>query len=144
LLLEDDDVYLPRYMETMLAELTTVEAVGERVSRYYNIASSRYRTLPGTHHASLAATGVQGTGLQALTETCRVSGQRIDVRFWRGFTGIKKFLETSNVVGIKGLPGRPGIGVGHRDNFGTPDTRNVLESWIGDYASNYEMFRRAA
>lgn len=43
------------------------------------------------------------------------------------------------VVGIKGLPGRGGIGMGHRDNFrGTDDPCGaLLREWIGEDAEAY-------
>jgi len=41
-------------------------------------------------------------------------------------------------VGIKGVPGRTGIGVGHRADFGQPDPGgNTLRAWIGERASAY-------
>lgn len=142
LVLEDDDVYLPPHVETIVRELDTVELVGERVSRYYNVATDRSCVLPGSSHASLSSTGVQGKGLQLLVEVCRTHKKMLDFTLWRTFKGPKRLLETANVVGIKGLPGRPGIGVGHKDTFGKPAASGVLEQWIGEYAANYSIFRK--
>jgi hypothetical protein len=143
--LEDDDVYLPKYLETMLAAIEDAELVGERVSRYYNVASRSWRVLRGVHHASMASTVSRGTALQ-LFEQVVSDGRKtmLDVTLWKRFDGKKRLLDEANVVGIKGLPGRPGIGVGHRRNFGTPDKVGTLRTWIGDYASNYDIFREAA
>jgi hypothetical protein len=49
------------------------------------------------------------------------------------------FSHQMTVVGIKGLPGRAGLGVGHRPGTGwTPDPDFVrLRSWIGDDVDSY-------
>jgi hypothetical protein len=48
----------------------------------------------------------------------------VDLAFWRKVPiGLRVELEKGSVIGIKGLPGRPGIGYGHR-----PDGRG----WTGD------------
>lgn len=141
IVLEDDDCYLPNHIETTLKELETAELVGERMSRYYNVATKRWQLMPGTAHASLASVGVRGAALDLLRRICAGGTKTIDMDLWRGFTGNKRLTEHSNVVGIKGLPGRAGIGVGHRSNFGTPDTDNTLRKWLGDLAENYEAFR---
>jgi len=143
LVMEDDDVYLPGHVANMVNALQLAEATGERVARYYHVGAGRYRVLPSRHHASLAATGVRRTGLNAFRNVCTGTKNRIDITFWQTFAGIKQFLDTGNVVGIKGLPGRPGIGVGHRRNFGKPDDGTKLREWIGDLADNYETFREA-
>lgn len=130
---EDDDVYLPEHIETMLAALETAELVGQRVSLYYNVATRRYREMPGSNHASLGATALRGSALGLLRRICANGRDYIDVALWRQFTGPKALLETRTAIGIKGLPGRAGIGVGHRKAFGAPDAGgHVLREWIGD------------
>lgn len=140
--LEDDDILLPGYIETMLDALGDNDLIGERDSRYYNVATRRWRTLPGTTHASMASTVCRGDALELLRKICSSGASRgLDVTLWQRFKGGKRLLDTQNVVGIKGLPGRPGIGVGHRARFGVPDTGDKLREWAGDYADNYAIFR---
>jgi hypothetical protein len=141
-ILEDDDVYLPAYMETMLEAMEALDLAGEREARYYNVATGRWRAIPGKIHSSLASTVCKGAALARLRALCNSGlGRMLDVTLWKQFTGSKKLMETRNVVGIKGLPGRPGIGVGHRSRFGVPDTGGTLAEWINDYADNYHIFR---
>lgn len=144
-ILEDDDAYLPEHLATVVDALAGAELVGERVARYYNVATRRFKTIPGQFHASLASTAVRGRSLAMLREVCAAGSRRIDMDLWRGFTGSKALLETANVVGIKGLPGRGGIGVGHRDTFGDPDPDGaLLAEWLGaERAAAYVGFRRA-
>ena len=142
--LEDDDVYLPEYVATALTVLDRAELVGEIDARYYNIATEHWRILKGKFHSSLAATSCHGGALTLLRELCSNGTRKmLDVNLWRTFKGEKRLMLTHNVVGIKGLPGRPGIGVGHRARFGVADTDGKLGKWVGPYANNYEIFREA-
>jgi hypothetical protein len=144
IVLEDDDAYLPAHVATLLAALERAELVGERLARYYNVATRRWKVIPGTYHSSLAATGCRGAGLRHLRRICAAGSKRIDMDLWtQGCT--RQLLSTGNVVGIKGLPGRGGIGVGHRETFGDPDpSGGVLVDWLGAArAAAYDQFRRA-
>jgi hypothetical protein len=145
LVLEDDDVYLPDHIENTLSALNSADLVGERESRYYNVSSRRYRTLPGSYHASMCSVGLKGEAVDHLRQICRSNKTRLDMLLWKTFRGTSRLLDTNNVVGIKGMPGRSGIGVGHRSNFGKPDPHGMkLQEWIGRYANNYSVFREAA
>jgi hypothetical protein len=137
---EDDDCYLPEYIETMLKALESADLVGESTARYYNVRTGKYKIMNTPHHSSLASTAMRGTA--ALAAACKARPKFIDVTLWRSFKGRKAWVKAQNVVGIKGLPGRAGIGVGHRDRFGSPDMSNVLEQWTGDYACNYRGYAR--
>jgi len=144
-ILEDDDVYLPGYLDTMLEAMAELDLAGERDARYYNVETSRYRVLPGKVHSSMASTVCKGGALALLRALCTAGPRRmLDLTLWKQFKGPKELLGSHNVVGVKGLPGRPGIGVGHRDRFGKPDKTGVLQEWTGDYADNYCIFRGAA
>lgn len=144
IIVEDDDVLLPPHVENLLKALETADLVGEKTSKYYNVASMRWRLMPGKYHASLATVGLKGPALKTLREICQRGSRRIDMDLWGQFAGPKTLLESANVIGIKGLPGRAGIGVGHRDSFGTPDDGTVLREWLGDRATAYEQYRRQA
>jgi len=145
LILEDDDIYLPRYIDTMREALQRDELVGEKDSRYYNVQSCKWRILPGKFHASLCATACRGEALAYFRELCASGIERmIDFTLWKQYRGSKRLLPDHNVVGIKGLPGRPGIGVGHKNHFGSIDIDDKLRLWASDYADNYRVFRSVA
>lgn len=138
LVMEDDDLYKPDHIDNVLSALQSADLVGEQVARYYNVATRRHKVMGGIYHASLASTACKGAALDMLMEICLEGSRRIDMDLWRRFDAKKTLLDTGNVIGIKGLPGRGGIGVGHRDNFGTPDHGGaVLSEWLGEYAKNY-------
>lgn len=135
---EDDDLYKPDHFANVLCALNRAELVGERVARYYNVATSRYKVLPGNFHASLASTAVRGGALAMLADICAAGSRRIDIDLWRTYPGAKELLESGNVIGIKGMPGRAGIGVGHQQQFGSPDRGNSVKmEWLGEYAKDY-------
>jgi hypothetical protein len=141
LVLEDDDAYLPDYIQTMMDALEEADLVGERVSRYYNVRTKRYKDMPSVSHSSLACTAMTGPAIGLFQEICRRGSRHIDMDLWKSFRGRKKLIDAENVVGIKGLPGRSGIGVGHRSHFGNPDSEGaVLRKWLGEKASSYEQF----
>jgi len=145
LFIEDDDWYSPDYVIVMYEALQSGEIVGEIPSRYYHIPSRRYRSMENKFHASLCQTGIRSTILPQLKTICEASAKFIDVRLWHVLTTnnyFKHLLKTQNCVGMKGLPGRPGIGIGHspdKDWQSDPDV-TVLKSWIGEdielYAAN--------
>jgi hypothetical protein len=142
--LEDDDIYLTDYMMTALRMLEQAELVGEIDSRYYNIATVRWNILKGRFHSSMAATACRGEALRLLREVCDDKiCKMLDVKLWKKFTGSKRLMLSENVIGVKGLPGRPGIGVGHRASFGKADVNDIFALWAGPYADNYEIFREA-
>ena len=141
---EDDDIYLPEYVETMLEALETADLAGERYARYYNVATGRYKEIRGKIHSSMASTVCKGGALQLLRALCNSGLNRmLDVNLWKQFNGDKRLMDSRNVVGIKGLPGRPGIGVGHRKRFGVTDNGDTLRVWAGEYADNYGIFKGA-
>ena len=142
IIFEDDDAYLPDHIVDTVKALETFSLVGERFSRYYNVATRRWQLIPGKNHASLASNGVRGDALRLLRNICAVGTRTIDCDLWKQFRGPKHLTEHANVIGIKGMPGRGGIGIGHRNGFGRPDTEDILCQWLGDYAGAYDKFQR--
>lgn len=131
-IIEDDDYYAPDYIEFALAQLAGVDLAGETRARYYNIATRRWRHLSNTTHSSLASTVMQGAAIDAFAKACKSGDKFIDIRLWASVRR-KRLYEGGRVVGIKGMPGRGGIGIGHREDFGTRDVNDeVLKHWLGD------------
>jgi hypothetical protein len=144
LVLEDDDVYLPGHVLSIVKHLDSFDLVGERLAKYYNVRTRRYRELPGMRHCSLASTGLKGPAIGKLLDIVETPGAvLIDAKLWVSFTGRKRQLRTANVVGIKGMPGRGGIGVGHRPTFGKTDVHGKFEAAVGAaIARQYEEYAR--
>ena len=140
--IEDDDWYAPEYMKYQYKQLKTANVAGLTPSRYYHIPARQYRVMPNSNHASLCQTAVRSSVLSLLNEICEQSSEFIDIRLWGMFNGIKMIDSRLYCVGIKGMPGRPGIGIGHnpsrnRNDWKSDQDLTVLRSWIGNDVSLY-------
>jgi hypothetical protein len=137
-IIEDDDHYRADWLETVVRELAKAELVGECRARYYNIAQRKGRQLRNEGHASLCSTAMRGGALATFRLACQRAPKFIDLELWRRHRSRHLFVGY-RVVGIKGLPGRGGIGMGHRDDFRgeyDPDGA-LLRQWVGDDARFY-------
>lgn len=135
-IIEDDDFYHPDYLKHIDTWLHRGDLVGEQMARYFNVATGSGKELQNQSHCSLCSTAVKGAGIEALRQAVAKNKKFIDLELWRTFKG-KKYLSNSRlVVGIKGLPGREGIGCGHRMTGGA-STVGLLRQWIGDDAGIY-------
>ena len=136
--IEDDDYYSPDWLSHVAVELDRAQLVGEHRSRYYNVATRQCRQLENTAHASLCSTAVRGRGVDAMRKACQTNRKFIDINLWRRFPD-RHLFEGHRVTGIKGLPGRGGIGAGHKQGFhGVHDHDGaVLRQWIGRDAEAY-------
>lgn len=137
-IIEDDDWYAPDWLTTVAAELEHAELVGEHRARYYNVQQRRGRQLANTGHASLCSTAMRGSALQDFADACRSRPKFIDLELWRRPRD-RRLFGGHRVVGIKGLPGRGGIGMGHDPDFkGEADASGaLLRHWVGADAEVY-------
>lgn len=150
LIMEDDEYYAPRYLEEMAKRLDQVEVVGIMRAKYYHLPTGGYVQIGNTGHASLAETGFRRSFLPVF-EQCINRGivpNWLDEQIWRTVNESKKaareitsllFVDDggSLYAGIKGLPGRNGMGQGHNPAmYHNKDTidRAMLKRWTpGDY-----------
>jgi hypothetical protein len=138
--IEDDEYYAPHYLERIGMALAAFEVAGICRSKYYHLPTGKYIQIGNAGHASLAETGIRVSFLPDFTALL-TGDSYLDMRIWRK-AGSRGILLQDNdrplYLGIKGLPGRPGIGAGHKPAmYGTRmDTRDrsVLRRWIpGDF-----------
>ncbi len=137
IVIEDDDWYDPRYLAYTNAWLDVVDMVGEAPSRYFNVSTGCGKLLTNYKHSGLCSTAVKGKALEALRASSKQNLKFIDMVLWRNFRGTKKLCDSRMVVGIKGMPGRRGIGCGHNPKFGDPMN---LRGWIGSDVEIYSKF----
>ena len=150
---EDDEYYAPGYIETMAKRLDEYALVGIGWSKYYHLPSGGYARHANVAHASFAQTAFRREVLPVVRTLAAVESQHyLDVRLWTKFGGAiiaahgpggweRKIGEEAIVFddhevplycGMKGLPGCPGIGIGHKQtHYKTFDTDlSVLRSWV--------------
>lgn len=148
--IEDDDWLAPTHIERMvdLARGPGSLFGADDHQRYYNVAHRSWRVFNNVG-ASLCQTAMRRSILPAFEQTIRACLAKgtygIDTTLWRATPQSEWAIAgAETVVGIKGLPGRAGLGVGHRPGIGwTPDPDLArLRAWIGDDASLYESFHQ--
>jgi hypothetical protein len=86
IVLEDDDAYLPGHVAGVLAALERAELAGERVARYYNVATGRCREI---HRGPCAGAGVAARGLRGRQPAHR-HGPLAGFHWPEGFAGQPK------------------------------------------------------
>lgn len=149
---EDDEHYSLNYLSEMDGLLNQADLVGESDAGYYHVGSRRWMIASMGRHASLCRTAFRSSLLlqfeNVIRESRRDGDVFIDRRLWGRGAGKaptkSKFLRpwTKISVGIKGMPGRGGLGKNHqRDLFPNSDPEmEVLRWWIGEDAKQYERF----
>jgi hypothetical protein len=141
-IIEDDDYYKPVYLERMVLQLKGFWATGERHTIYYNVVTRRYVTNPNNFHSSLFQTAFT---VEAIPEFENSLWHRfIDCEFWRNVKNGNLFNEGNLAVGMKGMPGRGGIGAGHKlamNMMNDPDW-SYLKSLIGEDYEHYKRYYR--
>ncbi|MCW8960199.1 MAG: glycosyltransferase [Ignavibacteriaceae bacterium] len=131
---EDDDWYSPDYLQKTSDLLDKHIVVGQKKSIYYNIANQTYRKFDHRNHACLCQTAFTGKkALERMKAICKQENKPIDVTFWK-MGG--KLTNDIDVIGIKGMKGRDGIGIGHKME-GIKDDWTYLRELIGDDVKNY-------
>lgn len=163
LIVEDDDYYPPQYLRRMTDAMRRVDAafgvVGYARACYYNVGVLMYREMRNMHHASLCESGVIGRAVDEFLGICDARAKQrgnngfIDIELWaranarhRG-AHLMSGRPGTRPIGMKGLPGRAGIGSVHRvSGIWRPDPDgDWLRSHIGDeIASRYRRFAEVA
>ncbi len=112
-IIEDDDYYRPEYLEKMVLRLNGYQVAGETRTIYYNVYFRRWITNANTAHASL----FQVAFTPEVIPTFRMcyESKFIDAQFFKLMRGkgVHLFRDGNLAIGIKGMPGRAGIGAGH-------------------------------
>lgn len=136
--IEDDDWYAREYLTNIIPVLFDYELAGESQAKYYHVGERKYREMGNGAHASLCQTAFRGELIPKILPLIQDGSAFLDTRIWK--MNVSKHLRPSTFsVGLKGQPGRQGIGVGHRpaNNGKWHDDKDgtVLREWIGDDAT---------
>ena len=140
-IIEDDDYYRPVYLEKMMQKLNGFDLIGERNTIYYNVYQRRHFTNPNNIHSSLFQTAFTLNAIPVLELS--LENRFIDCALWRDVKNSFLFNDGNLAIGMKGMPGRGGIGAGHSKMRSMPEDRdmNYLKSLIGqEDAKLYERY----
>ena len=141
-IVEDDDWYHPTHLEVLLGQFTPgIQACGDDAQRYYNVQHRVWHLYPNKG-ASLCQTAFRREALPHFKRALIEQPDRRAVMVWMGVSGpacpisVKSLKRTQTVLGIKGLPGRVGLGVGHRPQipqWNRDPKLTQLKAWIGPH-----------
>lgn len=142
---EDDDFYAPQYLEVCSKLLQYVDAVGEINTKYYHLQHGSFKQMQNFEHAALCQTGFRKSLLPMFEQAVNSGEYYIDITFWKLLKRKKANvirLESDLCLGVKGLPGRPGLGIGHvAQGFVSDDLIfTQLRKWTGDDFECYKPF----
>ena len=148
LFFEDDEYYAPGYINAMVMALEASMIAGISKAKYYHLPTRGWYRNANDRHASLAQTAIRAAALPVLME---VIGQNhdpfIDIKLWAKLKHLGKLFpddENPLFVGMKGMPGRPGIGGGHKENLyrGRVDADySILKKWMPKDHETYIKIR---
>lgn len=139
-IIEDDDYYKPIYLERMMANFQTFHLIGERNTIYYNVQWRRYITNSNTIHASLFQTAFKYEAIHIFIDC--LPNKFMDLVFWSRVSNRHLFNENDLAIGMKGMPGRGGIGAGHSRAMNMRGDSNMayLRNLIGEDVKYYERY----
>lgn len=138
---EDDDWYHPDWLSWVVDHADEAELIGEAAAIYYNVASRKWRRLMNTEHASLRCSAMRGGAIETFRKVLETPYRYYDQRLWAAHDD-KKVFDRRLTVGIKAMPGRPGIALGHDGIRGNPDPEmKKLRELIGDDADWYLPYK---
>lgn len=144
IIIEDDEYYAPEYVREMAHRLDQREVVGIMRSKYYHLPTGGYLQIRNTTHASLAETGFRSSFVPELSGIWD-GDPSLDMRIWQKAGPARSLLFVDDdkplYLGIKGLPGRMGIGAGHNPamyrNIRDIADRAVLRQWV---SQDYQVY----
>jgi hypothetical protein len=140
-IIEDDDYYKENYLTEMTKRLGLYYLIGETNTIYYNVHWRQHCDNNNRQHASLFQTAFTKE-LLPLFINC-LNNKFIDFVFWNKASNKLLFQAGTLAVGIKGMPGRGGIGAGHKRTMAFLQDPNLtyLKNLIGnDDAMEYERY----
>lgn len=145
-IIEDDDYYHPTYLEVMMKFLQNTEIVGLGNTYYYSVLSPGFKMMKNYGHASLCQTAMRKTMLPYLYQAVHSGKEFFDIELWKRVQEKEipmiMYSNSAISVGMKGLPGRTGIGVGHnhRDYYFDAGHKKLIELIGEDDTNWYKQF----
>ena len=131
---EDDDWYAPsRALEHTRKLQAGIHMHGMAHSLYYHVPSRQWRRM-ANRTPSLFETAFSKEILRDVilfTQSATGDGRGFDTSLWRKFDGPcrSQITQPNHAIGIKGMPGRGGIGCGHRPS-GSGWTSDITGEWL--------------
>jgi glycosyltransferase involved in cell wall biosynthesis len=142
---EDDDYYSAGWLARVVNVFETrdIDAFGIGEAYYYHVRRRAWYQHSNKSHASLCSTAISSRLLWAFQDLVDFARSPfVDMDLWHGIVKTGRGYVApgcSIVVGIKGMPGKTGLGAGHRSDWyrhEDPDG-SFLQTLIGADADAY-------
>ncbi len=136
-IIEDDDYYSAGYLSEMVKRLKGYEIAGEMHTIYYNIQTRRWIENRNEEWSSLFQTCFTWNAIPLFYT---FQGEKyIDISLFKYAKSRNLFRAGNLAVGMKGQPGRPGIGAGHSPamNMHPDPNGDYLKQLIGNDSNLY-------
>jgi hypothetical protein len=153
LVMEDDDWYSPDYIKNMVEKFQTPDfenktphLIGAGLYVYYNINNFTYSYHNNINHSSLSQVAFCKKLIPQISVLLKYFSKVMffDMELWKWTKCNKTIFLTKKpwCVGIKGLPGRPGVMHEHRKKLDYLDTKELdkLKEWIGK--EDFEIYNK--
>jgi hypothetical protein len=141
-IIEDDDYYSPKYLSAMMSKIGVYDLIGQTQTVYYDVVHRGWLRNGNTLHSSLFQVAFSTRVLSTFETMCINRPRFIDIHFFRAISKDKVHLFNGQdlAIGIKGLPGRAGIGMGHRMELRMKKDPHFikLKEFIGNDYKYYE------
>lgn len=139
-IIEDDDYYSPGYLTEMVQRLKGYDLAGELCTIYYSVKYRGWFRNMNRFHSSLFQIAFSPSAIDHLYAS--LDNKYIDIYFCKAVQNKNLFIGNDIAIGIKGLPGRGGIGNGHGNltSYKKDYDLEQLIKFIGKYAANYAKY----
>ena len=142
---EDDEYYAPEYLEEMVKLLGMAQIAGISNDRYYHIKAKGYKLIGNWRHASLCRTVIRKEIKNLLYQSVHSGQYYFDIDLW---TRVREkeipmnlIAHASLSVGIKGMPGRAGLGAVHAIvGYANDKTLDKFKEWVGRDWESYTPY----
>ena len=139
--IEDDDYYAQKWLSFVDAYCGEAELIGEGWALYYNVFYRTWDQLSNDCHCSLRCSAMRDGAIDMFQHALNDPNKYYDQLVWKRQPD-KQVFPRQYTVGIKGMPGRAGIAIGHdRGGCADPDLRQ-LNALIGVAAADYAAFSK--
>lgn len=131
-IIEDDDYYTTVYLEKMMEKLKGCNLAGEIFTIYYHTRIKKWQGCENRTHSSLFQIAFTPVAIPYF-EKC-YDEKYMDIKFCKIVPNINLFSQENLAIGMKGMVGRQGIGVGHRETGYKNDDKDLgkLKSLLGE------------
>ena len=139
---EDDDWYSPKRIEQQLEALKEVDIHGYGQTTYYHVGVGGYRKFTNDKHSAFFEMAFTRKGFDSVVDLIKKEKRPfLDLAIWRKFRNPSIKMRVDNTqnlcLGMKGLPGRPGLAGHNKGNYTKDIDYKFLRETIKEDAQWY-------